>query len=67
MQPSSSNKWEALGLSQQRLDDLMAGKEKSIEHLGLFSSTTACHSTTSTTAAAGTHVGSYEGCREVLN
>jgi len=36
MQPSSSNKRQALGLSQQRLDDLKAGKEKSIENLGLF-------------------------------
>ena len=67
MQPSSSNKRQALGFSQQRLDDLKAGKEKSIEHLGLFSSTAACHSTSSTTAAAGTYVGSYEECRGVLD
>ena len=68
MQPSSSNNCvQALGLSQQRLDDLKAGKEKSIEHLGLFSSTAACHSTSSTTAAAGTYVGSYEECRGVLD
>jgi hypothetical protein len=46
------------------VDDLKAGKEKIIEHLGLLSSTM-CHS--STTAAAGTHVGLYEGCRGVLN
>ena len=36
MQPSSSNNRQALGLSQQLLDSLKAGKEKSIEHLGLF-------------------------------
>ena len=67
MQPSSSNKRQALGLNQQRLDNLKAGKEKSIKHLGLFPSTKACHSTSSTTAAAGTHVVSYEGCRGVLD